>query len=234
MIEIRPFESLGRFKNDWLDAKHHFSFGSYHDPRRMGFGALRVWNDDCIRSGTGFDPHPHRDMEIITYVRTGAITHMDNRGNRGRTVAGDVAVMTAGTGIVHAEYNLEDEQTRIFQIWIEPERHGLTPAWAARPFPTGAGAGQLVILASGRAGDAGADALAIHQDAALLCATLAPGDTVRHALDGGRRAYMVPARGRVTVNGTAVPTRAGAAIAEVAAIEIAAEADSEVLLIDLP
>ena len=140
--------------------------------------------------------------------------------------------MTAGTGIVHAEYNLEDEQTRIFQIWIEPDRQGLTPAWAARPFPKDARAGQLVVLASGRAGDA--DALPIHQDAALICATLAPGDTVRHALDGGRRAYMVPARAPVTVNGTAVPVRAGAAIAEVAAIEIAAAADSEVLLIDLP
>ena len=232
MIEVRPFESLGRFKNSWLDARHHFSFATYHDPRRMGFGVLRVWNDDCIRAGTGFDPHPHRDMEILTYVRTGAITHMDNRGNRGRTAAGDVQVMTAGTGIVHAEYNLEDAPTRMFQIWIEPDRPGLTPAWAARPFPKGARAGQLVVLASGRASDAGA--LAIHQDAALLCTSLTPGDTVRHTLEPGRRAYMVPARGRVTVNGSAVPVRAGAAITAVASIEITAEADSEVLLIDLP
>lgn len=233
MIEVRPFDSLGRFRNHWLDAKHHFSFGEYHDPRRMGFGALRVWNDDSIRPGTGFDPHPHRDMEIITYVRTGAITHMDNRGNRGRTAAGDVQVMSAGTGIVHAEYNLEDDETRIFQIWIEPERQGLTPAWAARPFPKGARAGRLEVLASGRAGDAGDGALTIHQDAALLGATLAKGEAVRHQLDG-RRAYLVPARGRVTVNGTAVPARAGAAIAEVDAIDIVAEEDSELLLVDLP
>jgi redox-sensitive bicupin YhaK (pirin superfamily) len=232
MIELRPFDSLGRFENDWLSARYHFSFAHYYDPRRMGFGPLRVWNDDTIRPGTGFDPHPHRDMEIITYVRSGAITHQDSTGNRGRTAAGDVQVMTAGTGIVHAEYNLEDEPTQIFQIWIEPDRKGLPAAWATRPFPKGDRAGRLVVLASGRAGDA--EALPIHQDAALLAATLAPGQTVRHDLAGGRRAYLVPARGRVTLDGVEVPARTGAAVTDLGAVAITAEEESELLLVDLP
>ena len=121
-IEVRPFDSLGRFEIDWLKARHHFSFGDYHDPERIGVGPLRVWNDDRVAPGTGFDPHPHRYMEIITYVRRGAVTHRDNLGNEGRTEAGDVQVMTAGTGIVHAEYNQGDEPLELFQIWIQPRR----------------------------------------------------------------------------------------------------------------
>ena len=126
-VELRPFEKLGKFRIDWLNASQHFSFGHYYDPSRMGVGPLRVWNDDEIQPHTGFDPHPHRDMEIITYVRRGAITHQDSLGNEGRTEAGDVQVMSAGTGIRHAEYNREDEPTQIFQIWIEPAEKGLPP-----------------------------------------------------------------------------------------------------------
>ena len=166
MIERRPFATLGRFQNDWLNARHHFSFASYYDPARMSVGKLRVWNDDQIQAGTGFDPHPHRDMEIITYVREGAITHEDSLGNRGRTEAGDVQVMSAGTGIRHAEYNVEDEPTELFQIWIEPARRGVAPRWDAKPFPKGDRAGRWVTLASGRPD--GGDALTIHQDAAVL------------------------------------------------------------------
>ena len=124
MIELRPFNGLGGENHGWLDAKHHFSFANYHDPARMGWGALRVWNDDTIQPNSGFPPHPHRNMEIITYVRKGAITHEDNLGNKGRTEAGDVQVMSAGSGIVHSEANLEDEATQIFQIWILPTRAG--------------------------------------------------------------------------------------------------------------
>src|SRR6267142_3868513 len=120
MIERRTFESLGGANHGWLDAKHHFSFAEYYDPKRMGWGALRVWNDDTIAADTGFPAHPHADMEIITYVREGAITHQDNQGNKGRTEAGDVQVMSAGSGIRHSEYNLESSKTKIFQIWIEP------------------------------------------------------------------------------------------------------------------
>ena len=122
MIDIRKFNSLGHADHGWLDARHHFSFASYYDPARMGWGRIRVWNDDQIAAKSGFPPHPHRDMEIVTYVRTGAITHQDSMGNKGRTGAGDVQVMSAGTGVTHAEYNLEDEQTTLFQIWIETDK----------------------------------------------------------------------------------------------------------------
>jgi quercetin 2,3-dioxygenase len=127
MIQLRPFDTLGAFRNEWLNAHHHFSFGGYHDTDRMGLGRLRVWNDDEVAPGTGFDPHPHRDMEIVTFIREGAITHRDNLGNEGRTEAGDVQVMHAGTGITHAEYNLEKVPTRLFQIWILPDRRGVAP-----------------------------------------------------------------------------------------------------------
>jgi redox-sensitive bicupin YhaK (pirin superfamily) len=147
MIDIRPFNSLGAFRNDWLNARHHFSFSGYHDPKRMGVGALRVWNDDEIAPGTGFGAHPHQNMEIITFVRQGAITHKDSLGNVGATRAGDVQVMHAGTGITHAELNQETEATRLFQIWIIPDQTGVKPGWEAREFPRNAGAG-LQILAS--------------------------------------------------------------------------------------
>jgi len=127
MIELRPYAGLGGENHGWLDAKHHFSFAGYRDAGRMGWGALRVWNDDTIAANTGFPPHSHADMEIITYVRDGAISHQDNLGNRGRTEAGDVQVMSAGSGIQHAEYNLEPETTRIFQIWIIPDARGGAP-----------------------------------------------------------------------------------------------------------
>ncbi len=138
MIEIRPYSTLGAANHGWLNAHHHFSFAEYHDPARMNWGRLRVWNDDVIAPQSGFPTHPHRDMEIITYVRKGAITHEDSLGNRGRTVAGDVQVMSAGTGIAHSEYNLEDESTEIFQIWIYPDRSGLPPTWEPSPSRWGA------------------------------------------------------------------------------------------------
>ena len=149
MIDVRAFKGLGGADHGWLKAKHHFSFGGYYDPERMGWGSIRVWNDDEIAPHTGFPPHPHANMEIITYVRDGAITHEDSLGNKGRTEAGDVQVMSAGSGVRHAEYNREPETTRIFQIWIEPEREGGKPSWGAKPFPKGDRAGSFVVLASG-------------------------------------------------------------------------------------
>src|SRR3546814_4032444 len=170
MIDIRRFETLGAADHGWLDAHHHFSFASYYDPARMGWGRLRVWNDDRIAPHTGFPPHPHADMEIITYVREGAITHKDSQGNEGRTPAGDVQVMSAGTGIRHAEYNLEPGTTRIFQIWILPDRRGEKPSWGAKPFPKGDRAGRFVTLASGFA--EAAEALPIRTDARVAGGTL--------------------------------------------------------------
>ena len=230
MIDVRPFKSLGGANHGWLDAKHHFSFAGYHDPDRMGWGALRVWNDDTIAADSGFPPHPHADMEIITYVREGAITHEDNQGNRGRTEAGDVQVMSAGSGIRHSEFNLEPETTRIFQIWIIPNQVGGKPSWGAKPFPKDDRSGRFVTLASGIAGDA--DALPIRTDARVLGANLKAGETAEYTLGGKRHAYLVPAKGRVEVNGVALDARDGAAITAVETIRVTAVEDAEVVMVD--
>lgn len=230
MIEVRPFDSLGGADHGWLKAKHHFSFASYYDPRRMSWGSIRVWNDDEIASNSGFPPHPHSDMEIITYVRDGAITHEDSLGNKGRTEAGDVQVMSAGTGIRHAEYNIEPETTRIFQIWIEPTRRGEKPSWGAKPFPKGERAGQFVVLASGFEDDA--EALPIRTDARVVGATLKAGETATYPLGATRRGYLVPAKGVVEVNGVRLNARDGAAIANEDALTVTAVNDAEIVLVD--
>ena len=230
MIDRRPFDSLGGADHGWLKAKHHFSFASYYDPSNMNWGALRVWNDDEIAPNTGFPPHPHSDMEIITYVRDGAITHQDNLGNKGRTEAGDVQVMSAGSGIRHAEYNLEAETTRIFQIWIEPKSFGGAPSWGAKPFPKGDRSGKFVTLASGFSDDA--DALPIRTDARVLGATLKAGETTTYALGKDRSGYLVPAAGAVEVNGVKLNTRDGAAIKDEDVITVTALEDAELVLVD--
>lgn len=226
MIELRPFAGIGHAHHGWLDARHHFSFADYHDPARMHWGNLRVWNDDTIAAKSGFPPHPHRDMEIITYVRSGAITHQDSLGNKGRTAAGDVQVMSAGTGITHAEYNIEDETTTLFQIWIQPTRRGEAPGWGARQFPKGDRAGQLVVLASGYAEDA--EALPIRTEARLVAGTIRAGESVTYPLGTARKGYLVPATGRITVNGVEAQARDGVAIANEAEITITALDEAEV------
>ncbi|MAC57150.1 MAG: hypothetical protein CMH85_02485 [Novosphingobium sp.] len=230
MIELRPFASLGAANHGWLDAHHHFSFADYHDPERTTWGRLRVWNDDTIAPKTGFPAHPHRDMEIVTYVRKGAITHEDSLGNRGRTEAGDVQVMSAGTGIRHSEYNLEDEETTLFQIWIMPDRRGEQPGWGARPFPKDDRAGRFVTLASGHEGDG--DALPINADARVLGATIKAGDTVTYATAPQRHAYLVPATGRIRVGEVEARARDGVAITDLDTITVTAIEDSELVLVD--
>lgn len=232
MIEHRPFESLGAFQIDWLNARHHFSFGSYFDPSRMGFGPLRVWNDDEIQPMTGFDPHPHQDMEIITYVRSGAISHRDDLGNEGRTKAGDIQVMSAGTGIVHGEWNREDDLTRIFQIWIMPRSRGLNPRWETRTFPKGADAGVLMPMASGEAHIEGA--LPIDQDATLYAGTLPEGAVITHNLGESRGTYLVPATGDISVDGTTAKARDGVAVSMQSSVEITALSEAEIILVDVP
>jgi len=230
MIDRRPFETLGGANHGWLDAKHHFSFASYYDPARMNWGALRVWNDDTIAAGTGFPPHPHSDMEIITYVREGAITHQDSLGNTGRTEAGDVQVMSAGSGVRHSEYNREPGTTRIFQIWIEPKTRGQAPSWGAKPFPKGERSGRFVTLASGFAEDT--DALPIRTDARIIGATLKAGETAEYPLGADRHGYLVPASGMVEVNGTRLNARDGAAISQEALLRVTAIEDAEIVLVD--
>ncbi|GAA0638145.1 pirin family protein [Brevundimonas lenta] len=229
MIDVRRFGTLGGANHGWLNAKHHFSFANYYDPSRMGWGRLRVWNDDEIAARSGFPPHPHSDMEIITYVRTGAITHEDSMGNKGRTGAGDVQVMSAGTGVRHSEFNLEDETTTLFQIWIETDKPGSKPGWGAKPFPKSDRSGKFAVLASGDAAD---EALTINADAKVLGATLNAGETITYSLAENRRAYLVPAVGEVEVNGVTLNARDGAAIADEGELVITAKADAELVMVD--
>ena len=230
MIERRPFANLGGADHGWLKARHHFSFAGYYDPNNMGWGPIRVWNDDEIAPKSGFPPHPHADMEIVTYVREGAITHQDSIGNRGRTGAGDVQVMSAGTGVRHAEYNLEDETTTLFQIWIETGKPGAEPGWGAQPFPKGDRAGKFVTLASGRPQDA--DALKINADARVLGATLKAGEAADYDLGAANYGYLVPAKGAVEVNGVRLDARDGAAIRGESVLHVKALDDAELVLVD--
>jgi len=230
MIDIRPFDTLGAANHGWLDAHHHFSFADYYDPKRVNWGNLRVWNDDAIAPKSGFPPHPHSDMEIITYVREGAITHQDSLGNRGRTEAGDVQVMSAGSGITHAEYNLEDETTRLFQIWIVPTTRGGNPSWGARPFPKGDRSGRFVTLASGFAEDN--EALPIRTDARVLGATLKKGETAEYPLGTDRHAYLVPATGKIEINGVLANARDGIAISDTETLTVTALEDAELVMVD--
>jgi redox-sensitive bicupin YhaK (pirin superfamily) len=230
MIDIRPFATLGHADHGWLDARHHFSFANYHAPDRMGWGSIRVWNDDTIAAQSGFPPHPHRDMEIVPFVRSGAITHRDSLGNEGRTAAGDVQVMSAGTGITHAEMNREDEATTLFQIWIIPDRQGEQPGWGQREFPKATREGGFEVLASG---DAEADdALPIRTDAKVAAATLAKGQGAVWNTSGQRHQYLVAPKGRVTVNGHEAQPRDGIAVTGESEIVVEALDDAEIVLVD--
>lgn len=226
MLDHRPFARLGRFDNEWLHARYHFNFANYLDPDRMGLGALKVWNDDTIRAGTGFAPHGHRDMEIVTYVRQGAITHEDSLGNVGRTEAGQVQVMSAGSGIRHAEFNREDLPTTLFQIWIAPRAQGLTPRWETRPFPRAHG--NFQVLASGLAGD---DAPEIYQDARVLGGTFDKGTALNIPLTLPF-AYLVVARGSATIGDIRLDTRDGLAISGETALALDVEHEAELVLVE--
>ena len=230
MIDVRPFDSLGHANHGWLDAHHHFSFAAHHDPARMGWGAIRVWNDDTIAGKSGFPGHPHSDMEIVTFVRSGAITHRDSLGNEGRTEAGDVQVMSAGTGITHAEYNLEDEETTLFQIWIIPDRTGEQPSWGQREFPKASREGGFEMLASGTP-DAD-DALPIRADAKVAATTLNAGQSARWTTSGERHQYLVAPKGRIRVNGVEAQPRDGIAITGETEIVVEALDDAEIVLVD--
>lgn len=230
MIDIRPFAGLGHANHGWLNARHHFSFADYHDPARMGWGHIRVWNDDTIAAQSGFPPHSHRDMEIVTFVRSGAITHEDSLGNSGRTAAGDVQVMSAGSGITHAEYNREDEPTTLFQIWILPDHAGAAPSWGQREFPRETRAGQFEIVASGRPEHD--RALPIRSDASVSAATLKAGQTAIWTAHPQRHQYLVAPVGGIRVNGVEAQPRDGVAATGETTITVEAIDDAEVVLVD--
>ena len=231
MIELRPYNMLGGAQHGWLETRHHFSFANYYDPKRMRWGHLRVWNDDIIAPHTGFPAHPHRDMEIITYVRSGAITHQDSLGNRGRTEAGDVQVMSAGSGIIHSEMNEENEATQLFQIWIMPDEKGLPPSWGTKPFPKEQRSGSFITLASGLPGDT--DALPIRANARLVAATLKAGQSTEYHIAPGRKVYLVPASGEIEINGVVAAAGDGVAISDESLLKVSAQQDSEIVLVDV-
>ena len=228
MLHHHKFETLGGENHGWLNAKHHFSFANYFDPKKLSHGELLVINDDRIAPHTGFDTHPHRDMEIITYVRKGAITHKDNKGNKGRTSAGNIQVMSAGTGIYHSEYNLEDEETNIYQIWIKPKEKGVNPKWDAAEFPKIPVSSHLNLLVSGD----GKAPLQINQDARIFAGRVQSGTRITHAIRG--KAYLLVSEGEMLVNDKIVKTGDGVAISNEASIELTAQKDAEVLIIEVP
>lgn len=228
MITYYPYANLGHANHGWLDAKHHFSFANYQDPQRQQFGVLRVINDDVIKSGAGFGTHPHRNMEIITYVREGAITHRDSKGNVGRTVSGDVQVMSAGTGIFHSEFNLESEDTKIFQIWIEPNQLGVKPRWDSYNFPKKPTADSLMLLVSGD-GDA---PLSIHQDAFVYAGHLIEGTELTHPIR--HQAYVLVSEGSLEIEGRLLNKGDGLEVTELSSIDLKALSNTRVLVIDVP
>ncbi|HEY2528223.1 MAG TPA: pirin family protein [Xanthobacteraceae bacterium] len=229
MLQIRPSSTLDGGDFGWLKAKHHFAVGPKGNPANAPLGSLVVWNDDEIAPGTGFGLHAHANMEIISYVRDGAVTHRDSIGNIGRITAGDVQAISAGTGIRHSEHNLGAEPLRLFQIWLRPRVSGGEPYWSTRSFPKQDRAGRFVVLASGLSGDS--EALAIRADAKVLGATLRAGASVAHELGGFRYAYLAPTRGAVDVNGARVAAGDGMAAVDEPRLTVSTEKDCEVILV---
>ena len=232
MIEHRPVAELGGGDLGWLKARHHFHVGSHGNPAHKPLGNLYVWNDDEIAAGagSGFGMHPHRDVEIITYVREGFLQHRDSEGNSGLTRSGDVQVMSAGTGIAHEETGASDQRTKIFQIWLQPRQRGGEPRWGTKTFPKADRAGRLVVLASGFAEDT--DALPIRADARVLGAMLTVGQRLSYALAPGRKAYLVPTKGSIMLNDRLIEARDGAAVQNEPAIQVEAVVDTELVLVD--
>ncbi|MDR6289965.1 MULTISPECIES: pirin family protein [Inquilinus] len=233
MITIRPAAERGTADFGWLDSRHSFSFGQYHDPEQMGLGPLRVINEDRVRGGAGFDTHGHRDMEILSYVLDGALEHKDSIGTGSVIRPGDVQRMSAGSGIRHSEFNHSDrDPVHFLQIWILPEQAGLAPGYEQVTVAREEKQGRLRLIGARSGGDG---AVTIHQDVALYASILAAGDEVGHALQPGRKAWLQVVRGAVELNGRRLDAGDGAAVEDEAAVTITGRAaDSEILLFDLP
>jgi quercetin 2,3-dioxygenase len=232
MITIRKAKERGHADHGWLDTYHTFSFADYRDPRHMGWGPLRVINEDRVAPGSGFPTHAHRDMEIITYVLEGALEHRDSLGTGSVIRPGDVQRMSAGTGVRHSEYNAsKTEPVHLLQIWIEPARTGIAPGYEQKMFAEPERRGQLRLIA---AADGRDGAVTIHQDAAVYATTLARGERVEHALAAQRLAWLQVARGALLVNGERLAQGDGAAIDKESRLEIAALEPAEAILFDLP
>ena len=230
MLQLRSKETLDHGDRGWLKARHHFVVSVDGNKVNSALGALVVWNDDEIAPGAGFGRHSHADMEIVTYVRQGAVTHEDSTGNAGRTVAGDVQVMSAGTGISHSEHNRDEDALKLFQIWLLPRQRGGAPRWDSRKFPKADRAGRLVELASGD--PANGETLLIRADARVMGATLLAGTTLKHAPARYRYSYLAPAQGVILVNGQRVAVGDGIAAIDEPELTITAEENAEFILVD--
>ena len=231
MITVRPANEHGRSNFGWLDSRHTFSFGRYHDPEHMGFRALRVINEDRVKPGAGFGTHPHKNMEILSYVLEGAIEHKDSMGNGSVIRPGELQRISAGTGLTHSEFNhSKTEPLHFLQIWILPEKDGLEPEYEQKAFPLVEHRGRLVLLASRNADN---DSVTVHQDVFLYGSSLSPGDTVTHRLQPGRHAWVQVVRGKVSVNGSNLQDADGASVSDEETLEITAQNDAEVLVFDL-
>lgn len=228
MIKRYAFSDLGGANYGWLNAKHHFSFANYYDPQKLSHGELMVVNDDRIAPQTGFDTHPHHDMEIITYVRSGAISHQDDRGNKGRTPAGSIQVMSAGTGIFHSEYNFEDEETSLYQIWIKPAHIGVAPRWETAEFPKTPVLNKLQLVVSGD----GIAPLQMQQNARIFVGHLNKYTKIEHPIQG--KAYLLISEGDVIVKDLTAHKGDGVAISDEVSVNITAMSDAEVLVIEVP
>jgi len=235
MIKHYPFGQLGKANHGWLKANHHFSFAHYYNPRRMDFGTLRVINDDWVAPGQGFAPHSHQNMEIITFVRTGEIAHQDNQGNKGITPAGEVQVMSAGSGITHSEYNLSKDPLTLYQIWIEPNKHNVKPRWDSKAFPQQQNTDHLPLLVSGFSEDKD-QALFIHQQARIFGGKLKNGATITHKITD--QAYVLASQGTIELidnqQRIVLEQGDGAEVTAQQQLGIIALTDSQVLIIDVP
>jgi quercetin 2,3-dioxygenase len=231
MIERRPFDELPSEDLGWLKTRRHFSDAAEDDPSRSGWGCIRVWNDEEIAPNAGFALQVHANVEIIIYVREGTVTHRDSLGNEGRIEAGNVQIVSAGTGIRHAEYNLEQASARIFQMWITPASAGGSPAWGVQPCPLADRSGCFVAIASGFESDS--DALPIRACARVLNARLEVGESIEYVLREPRLAYLVPSTGTVDVNGVRIHARDGAAIKDVDIVTITAIEVADVVMVDI-
>lgn len=232
MLDIRKSQDRGHAEHGWLSSRHTFSFAEYYDPRHMGFGPLRVINEDRVMGGQGFGTHGHQNMEIISYVLGGALEHKDSLGTGSVLRYGDVQRMSAGTGVRHSEFNHDGKETVHFlQIWIMPERQGVAPSYEEKHFDEASKRGQLRLIVSpdGRDGS-----LRMNQDASLYASILAEGDKLSHALAAGRLGYVHVARGSATVNGTVLKAGDALKLADVASVELEGTGDAEVLVFDLP
>jgi hypothetical protein len=234
MIKIIKSGEHYHNEEDWLSTYWHFSFAHYQDPDKMNFGPLRVFNDDIIQPGTGFDLHPHRDMEIVTYVINGELEHKDNQGNHGVIQPGEIQRMTAGSGILHAERNRSKEKPlRLLQMWLFANRRGLDPSWEQRRFDKEARSNKLLpVIVPENEKDG--QALLIHQDAAIYVSLLAPGSRVEHKLAKGRKAYVFVIEGKAKLNSGAMETRDAAKVENESKLSIQADKPTELILLDLP